>query len=90
MIGLWPSGSGVVAEARGRGGETPGELEEARKDLKLAEGLANLDLDSQRPWPSYPTAHHLPSHPKVFSSFPCKSLADYDRRSYLALLTVSV
>lgn len=52
MIGLWPSGTEVAAEARGRGGETPGELEEVRKDLRLAKGLASLDLSSQRSWPS--------------------------------------
>lgn len=80
----------MAAEARGRGGETPGELEEARKDWKLAEGLANLDLDSQRPWPSYSTTYHLPSRPEVFSSLPCKPLANCDRRSYLVLLTLSV
>lgn len=35
MIGLRPSGTEVAAEARGRGGETPGELEESQERLEV-------------------------------------------------------
>lgn len=50
-----------------------------------------MNLILRRPWPSYLTAHHLPSHPaEVSGSFSCKSLANNGRKSCLVPLTPSL